>query len=94
MVSAPEHDQIFKYIDQILVSYKALEATRARIRSLWLTKAADNPRLHQLIISLMSSSEEIISGFLLDLSVHPETIHSHSPNKEQLKRLERWNIRC
>ena len=111
---APECHQVVENIEHILVSCKALEVKRTKLRSLWLSKAAQSPRLHQLVISVLSSSEEEISGFLLDPSVHPETIrlhqlhgdiiHSdlfyltrtwcHSLNKERLKNLGRWNIRC
>ena len=41
---APEFD--------LNLSCKALKEKRSRIQSLWLSKAADNPRLHHLIISV------------------------------------------
>ena len=71
---APTCKNIIEDIEHILVGCPALKSARSRLVSLWETKSVSYPILHQLITTILVSSEESFCQFVLDPSVHPLTI--------------------
>ena len=72
---SPSCDSIPEDIEHILSSCQGLETTRQSLRSAWLTNAATNPLIHQLIVRIISASSEDLCQFILDPSTHPDVIN-------------------
>ena len=63
---APSCKNEVEGLEHILTSCPSLAESRMRLRATWLTKAASTPFLHQLLVTILSSSPELFCMFVLD----------------------------
>ena len=72
---APTCEEEPEDIIHILTGCRSLEDSRRRLRATWLSTAASNPYIHQLLVQILATPQPKFCQFVLDPSTNPEVIN-------------------